>query len=270
MRARLLLPVVLLGSAAPSVGWRDPVVGDVVRLSHDTVLDLPLVATLPGGRTREAGLRRRHRQDVRYEVLAVGKTGPERLALTWGEDLVETSGPDGARIDRLPVAGRTYRVDLPTAQVPGVEGPEADIAVSASDLFALLRAFRDMVGPDPREGQVLPAPQILAGLIREAPGDPVVTGTLTVGPEDVLGGVPCRTVDLEVGLTSTGALEDGVVVEAKASLSGRFWLDARTGWTRRLEVWGPITLEGSGMRGGTAFTLRGEGGYRAVTTVDPG
>ena len=71
-------------------------------------------------------------------------------------------------------------------------------------------------------------------------------------------------------LTSTGALEDGVVVEAKASLSGRFWLDARTGWTRRLEVWGPITLEGSGMRGGTAFTLRGEGGYRAVTTVDPG
>ena len=32
MRARLLLPVVLLGSAAPSVGWRDPVVGDVVRL----------------------------------------------------------------------------------------------------------------------------------------------------------------------------------------------------------------------------------------------
>lgn len=262
IRGALLLALATQAAADDPmpIGWRAPTAGDEIWLEHRTVADLPLQARF-GDKVYETALFKAHEQRVHYRI----GTPSSQMTVSWSQGHVQDRGPDGSRDRDLPVHGKTYTVDRRTGTVRGGSRPdEVRTALQASDLPQLLEGIRRMLGENPRPGDQVPAGALFAGLVRDAPGESVVTGTLTFGDRREDGLLP---VEIAVHLSSSGVLEGSLNARMEADLRGQLLVDLATGWTRSLDVEGPIRLEGEGLRWGRPFTVTGTGRFESHTVL---
>ena len=261
--------------ARPGIALGEPVIDDIVVVSsaHTTEVELRIRAR-SAGRDHEVPLRKRHEQVSTVEVVRAGPDGPRTVRMAWSRNHVQDAGPDGARSFDLPVADRAYEVELgaePTVVSVTGAGPssaELTIVRAASDLFRLQRDLRSMLPTRIEAGQAVPTGPMFAGIIRDAPGEVTSTGTLTLLEVRPLDGVRCAVFDLRLHLQSEGELEPGVGGRFTADLVGVVAMEVETGWTRRLQVSGPVRLAGEGQRLGHRFTMEGEGRFSSDTVLD--
>lgn len=252
--------------AAVTLGSRPVPAGIHVESSHATGFEVEIRAARLGQRV---GIGKQHEQITELDVRTADGDGPLLFDLSWRRNHQTDHGPDGSRSFDLPVVGRRYVVDRlagsVTPQHDGAGPEELSIAHSASDLFALLAELRAMLGPEGLSvGDQRPAGAMFAGLLRDAPGQPTVRGTLTV--TGVVDGL--MSLALLVTLESEGELRPGVWTEVRADLQGIVQIEVQTGWTRRLVASGPVRITGHTTRLGRRIKLEGEGTFISNTTLE--
>jgi hypothetical protein len=244
-----------------------------VRSSHRTSVDLSLRVSSPLG-PRTVPLRKLHEQVSVTDVRSSSSSGPTSMGVWWSVNHQSDGGPDGSRSFDLPVVGRGYSVDLaggaPVVTVAEGELSDAErsIVVQTADLFGLLHELRAMLPAEMQVGSSVPAGAMFAGIVRDAPGDVQVHGTLTLQEVRGIDGVQCAMFDLRLQLRSEGELESGVRAVFTGDLVGVVAMEVSTGWTRRLQVSGRIDVTGSGTRLGQTFTMVGAGSFLSDTRLE--
>lgn len=265
-----LLWLLILGAGAVTLGDSPVPSGMVVHSEHRTRIDLDLQARA-GQTQRAVPLFKEHVQHSTVQVLA-SSDRPSRLRVAWQHNHQRERGPDGGKDFDLPVAGQAYTTQHSSAgwAVADGDGTEEQrrIASEASDLFDLLRGIRQMLPADSQPGDQVPAGDLFAGLVRDAPGEVTVSGTLTLMAVRAVDGAECALWDLRLTLQSSGRLMERLEADVSAELAGVLAVDVATGWTRRLDVAGEVSLHGTAQRMGQRVTVQGSGPFLSSTRLE--
>lgn len=234
--------------------------GTRLQLVHETSLDLVLAVELAGRRFEEP-IRRRHREVLTVERLARG------FEVAWEEDRHVALEPGHAHDRALAVEGRSYRVDGTPVRRDGAPlGPEEAAVVGATDPLGLMVTLRAMLGPEPTIGVAWPAGPMFAGLMADAPGVArVEAGTLTLTTLAEEDGRSIGIFALDLHLVAEGEDPRGAQVLTRAHLTGVAVLDRETGWTRRFDVEGPVSVTATR----PDLHTTGTGTFRSTTRVEP-